>query len=297
MIFDDNAEHTVRGAAGPSGGTLSRRTFLIAGAAVGGGPLIGVGFGMAATAQAEAADDVGSTSFSPNAFVRIDPDGQVTVTMGYVEMGQGTYTSVPMLIAEELEVDLASVRFERAPPNDKLYANPLLGLQVTGGSTTVRASWEPMRRAGATARVMLLTAAAGAWKVDPASYHAEQGEVIHATSGRRIKYGALVAAAAKLPVPEQVPLKGPENFKLIGTPAKRLDTPAKVNGTARYGIDARVPDMKIATLATSPVFGGKLLSVDDSKALAVRGVRKVVRLDPTPRPARWLAMKATPPRP
>ncbi len=279
MIFDPIAEDTVRGAAGPSGGTLSRRTFLMAGAAVGGGLLIGVGFGAAATAPAKAAGVVGSAAFSPNAFVRIDPDGQVTVTMGYVEMGQGTYTSVPMLIAEELEVDLASVRFEHAPPNDKLYANPLLGLQVTGGSTTVRASWEPMRRAGATARVMLVTAAAGAWKVDPASCHAEKGEVIHATSGRRIKYGALVAAAAKLPVPEQVPLKRPQDFKLIGTPAKRLDTPAKVNGTARYGIDARVAGMKIATLVSSPVFGGKLLSVDDSRALAVRGVRKVVRLD------------------
>jgi isoquinoline 1-oxidoreductase subunit beta len=279
MILDRIAEDPVRGAAGPSGGTLSRRTFLIASAAVGGGLLIGVRFGAAATGPAEAPGAVGSAAFSPNAFVRIDPDGQITVIMGYVEMGQGTYTSVPMLIAEELEVDLASVRFEHAPPNDKLYANPLLGLQVTGGSTTVRASWEAMRRAGATARVMLVAAAAGAWKVDPASCHAEKGEVIHATSGRRIKYGALVAAAAKLPVPEQVPLKRPQDFKLIGTPARRLDAPAKVNGTASYGIDARVPGMKIATLVSSPVFGGKLLNVDDSKALAVRGVRKVVRLD------------------
>jgi CO/xanthine dehydrogenase Mo-binding subunit len=279
MLFDRIDEHAVDSTTGGSGAPVSRRTFLMAGAAVSGGLLIGVGFGAAATAPAKAADAAGSPAFSPNAFVRIDPDGQVTVTMGYIEMGQGTYTSVPMLIAEELEVDLASVRYEHAPPNDKLYANPLLGFQVTGGSTTIRASWEPMRRAGATARVMLVTAAASAWKVDPASCHAEKGEVIHAASGRRVKYGALVAAAAKLPVPEQVALKRPEDFKLIGTAAKRLDTPAKVNGTARFGIDAQVPGMKIATLVSSPVFGGKLRSVDDTKALAVRGVRKVVRLD------------------
>jgi isoquinoline 1-oxidoreductase beta subunit len=279
MILDRIDERAVDNTTGGSGAPVSRRTFLMAGAAVGGGLLIGVGFGAAATAPAEAADAAGSPAFSPNAFVRIDPNGQVTVTMGYIEMGQGTYTSVPMLIAEELEVDLTSVRYEHAPPNDKLYANPLLGFQVTGGSTTIRASWEPMRRAGATARVMLVTAAASAWKVDPGTCHAERGEVIHAASGRRVRYGALVAAAAKLPVPEQVALKRPEDFKLIGTAAKRLDSPAKVNGTARFGIDAHVPGMKIATLVSSPVFGGKLRSVDDTKALAVRGVRKVVRLD------------------
>jgi isoquinoline 1-oxidoreductase subunit beta len=279
MMFDRVHEHSAGNASDDSGALISRRTFLIAGAAVGGGLLIGVGLSSALSSQAKAADTAGSPAFSPSAFVRIDPDGQVTVTMGYIEMGQGTYTSVPMLIAEELEVDLASVRFEHAPPNDKLYANPLLGFQVTGGSTTIRSSWEPMRRAGATARTMLVTAAASAWKVDPGSCRAEKGEVIHPASSRRVKYGALVADAAKLPVPEQVTLKRPEDFKLIGTPAKRLDTPAKVNGTARYGIDAQVPGMKIATLATSPVFGGKLRSVGDSKALAVRGVRKVVRLD------------------
>ena len=278
MTFDRTHEHSADNASADSA-PISRRTFLMAGAAIGGGLLIGVGFGPVLSSQAKAADTAGLPAFSPNAFVRIDPDGQVTLTMGYIEMGQGTYTSVPMLIAEELEVDLASVRFEHAPPDDKLYANPLLGFQVTGGSTTIRSSWEPMRRAGATARTMLVSAAASAWKVDPGSCRAEKGEVIHPASSRRVKYGALVADAAKLPVPEQVTLKRPEDFKLIGTPAKRLDTPAKINGTARFGIDARPPGMKIATLASSPVFGGKLRSVDDSKALAVRGVRKVVRLD------------------
>ena len=200
--------------------------------------------------------------------------------MPYVEMGQGTYTSIPMLIAEELEVDLKQVRVEHAPPNEKLYGNPLLGgIQATGNSNAVRASWQPLRQAGATARTMLVSAAAKRWNVDPASCRAQSGEVRHAPTGRRLKYGELAADAARLPVPESVVLKRPEEFKLIGTPAKRLDTPAKVNGTAVYGIDARPPGVKIATLAQSPVFGGRVKSVDDAKAKAVKGVRQIVRLD------------------
>ena len=153
--------------------------------------------------------------------------------MPYVEMGQGTYTAIPMLIAEELEVDLNQVRLEHAPPNEKLYGNPLLaGVQATGGSTAIRAAWKPLREAGATARTMLVSAAAKRWNVDPASCRAESGEVLHAPTGRRFKYGELAADAARMPVPESVALKRPEDFKLIGTPAKRLDTPAKVNGTA-----------------------------------------------------------------
>ena len=150
---------------------------------------------------------------------------------------------------------------------------------MTGGSTSVRAFWEPLRRAGATARTMLVAAAAQNWKVEPASCRAEKGEVIHVASDRRIRYGALAADAAKLPIPEHVALKDPKDFKLIGTPAKRLDTPAKVNGAAIFGIDVKLPGMKIATLAASPVFGGRVRSVDDSKAKAVRGVRQIVRLD------------------
>ena len=137
-----------------------------------------------------------------------------------------------MLIAEELEVDLAQVTLEAAPPDDKLYANPLLGFQVTGGSTSVMAMWEPLRRAGATARVMLIAAAADEWNVDPSSCRAEKGEVIDPPTGQRLKYGALVDAAAKLPVPANVTLKDPKDFTLIGTPAKRIDTPDKVNGKA-----------------------------------------------------------------
>jgi isoquinoline 1-oxidoreductase subunit beta len=251
---------------------MSRRTFLRAGAATGGGLLLSLALPALGAVATEG-------SFEPNAFIRIGPEGPVTLVMPYVEMGQGTYTSIPMLIAEELEIELSQVRLEHAPPDEKLYANPLLGVQATGNSNAIRASWQPLRRAGATARTMLIAAAAGVWKVDPASCRAEAGEVIHIASGRRLRYGGLAADAAKLPLPENVKLKQPGEFKLIGTPAGRLDTPQKINGTAVYGIDVKLPGMKIATLAQSPVFGGRLKSVDDTKAKAVLGVRQIVRLD------------------
>jgi CO/xanthine dehydrogenase Mo-binding subunit len=160
-----------------------------------------------------------------------------------------------------------------------LYINPLFGFQATGGSTSVKGLYLPMRRAGATARTMLIAAAAKKWNVDPASCRAERGAVIHASSSRRVQYGAIAAAAAELPIPDNVVLKRPEDFKLIGTAAKRLDTPAKVNGTAQYSIDVRLPGMKIATVAASPVLGGKVAGIDEAKAMAVAGVRQIVRLD------------------
>ena len=199
--------------------------------------------------------------------------------MPYVEMGQGTYTSIPMLIAEELEVDLKQVQLEHAPPNNKLYMNPLLGEQATGNSNAVRGAWKPLREAGATARTMLVAAAAKRWNVDPASCRAQSGEVLHPPTSRRATYGELAADAARMPVPQNVALKRPQDFKLIGTPAKRLDTPSKINGSAVYGIDVRLPGMKFATLAQSPVFGGRVKSVDDTAAKAVKGVRQIVRLD------------------
>jgi isoquinoline 1-oxidoreductase beta subunit len=257
---------------------LSRRQFLSASAALGGGLLIGFTAGRSVNA-AGAAEKIAGEPFTPNAFIRIDPNAQVTLIMPYVEMGQGTYTSIPMLIAEELEVDLKQVQLEHAPPNEKLYANPLLGVQATGNSNAIRGAWQPLRQAGATARVMLVSAAAKRWNVDLASCRAQSGEVRHVPSGKRLKYGELAADAARMPVPEGVTLKRPEDFKLIGTPAKRLDTPAKVNGTAVYGIDVRPPGVKFATLAQSPVFGGRVKSVDDAKAKAVKGVRQIVRLD------------------
>ncbi len=253
---------------------ISRRSFLQAGAAAGGGLLLSLSLPFP-NRDAEAA-----AVFAPNAFIRIERDGQIVLTMPYVEMGQGTYTSIPMLIAEELEVGLKQVQVEHAPPNEKLYGNPLLGgIQVTGNSNAIRASWQPLREAGATARAMLIAAAAKRWNVDPASCRALNGEVLHAPSGRRLKYGELAADAAHLPVPAKVALKRPEDFKLIGTPAKRLDTPPKVNGTAVYGIDVRPPGVKFATLAQSPVFGGRVKSVDDAAAKVVKGVRQIVRLD------------------
>src|SRR5438876_2102640 len=254
---------------------LSRRQFLSASAALGGGLLIGFRTGAAHTAESAA-----GATFTPNAFIRIGSDGQIVLTMPYVEMGQGTYTSIPMLIAEELEVSLKQVRVEHAPPNEKLYGNPLLGgIQATGNSNAIRASWQPLRKAGATARTMLVAAAAKRWNVDPASCRAQSGEVRHQASGRRLGYGELAAEAARMPVPENVTLKQPADFKLIGTPAKRLDTPPKINGTAVYGIDARPPGVKIATLAQSPVFGGRVKRVDDAAAKAVKGVRQIVQLD------------------
>ncbi len=256
----------------------TRRQFLSAGASLGGGMLIGFTLGPS-IGEAKAAQGASSSAFTPNAFIRIESDGQIVLTMPYVEMGQGTYTSIPMLIAEELEVDLKQVRLEHAPPDEKRYANPLLGVQATGNSNAIRGSWQPLRQAGATARTMLVTAAARRWDVDAASCRAQSGEVLHGPTGRKIKYGELAADAARLPVPEKVDLKQPKDFKLIGTPAKRLDTPSKVNGTAVYGIDVRPPGVKIATLAQSPVFGGRVKSVDDTKAKAVKGVRQIVRLD------------------
>ncbi len=276
MIRDHITSRAAGSAWLSSANGLSRRRLLQAGAAVGGGLMLSLSLPFA-NSEAEAA---GADGFAPNAFIRIGGDGQIVLTMPYVEMGQGTYTSIPMLIAEELEVDLKQVRLEHAPPNEKLYGNPLLGgIQATGNSNAIRAAWQPLRQAGAAARTMLVAAAAKTWNVDSASCRAQSGEVLHEPTGRRVTYGELANAAARMPVPESVALKRPQDFKLIGTPAKRLDAPSKVNGTAVYGIDVRPPGVKIATLAQSPAFGGRVKSVDDSTAKAVKGVRQIVRLD------------------
>ena len=265
MTPDRTALHT-------SHTNLSRRGFLTTAAAAGGGLVLSLSLPFNRS-------DAASDGFAPNAFIRIGRDGQVVLTMPYVEMGQGTYTSIPMLIAEELDVSLKQVRLEHAPPNEKLYANPLLGVQATGNSNAMRGAWKPPREAGAIARTVLVAAAARRWGVDPQSCSAQDGEVIHAPTKLRLKYGELAADAAAMPIPASVALKAPEAFKLIGTSAKRLDAPAKVNGTAVYGIDATPPGMKFATLAQSPVFGGRVKSLDDAAARAVKGVRQIVRLD------------------
>ena len=253
---------------------LSRRSFLKAGAALGGGLVIGwVPEGWAA----DPADP--SQPFSPNAFVRIDRAGKVTVVSPSVEMGQGTYTALPMLVADELDVNMSDVGVAHAPASDKLYANPVLGAQITGGSTAVRGFFKPMREAGAAAREMIVAAAADRLGVSSSELSTKDGQVIHAGSGRRIGYGDLVDDAAKMPVPSNVALKDPSQFRIIGTSAKRLDLAGKVDGSTVFGIDVKVPGMKIATVAASPVFGGTVASVDEAAALAVQGVVKVLKID------------------
>ena len=217
--------------------------------------------------------------FAPNAFIRIDPAGKVTLVMPQVEMGQGTYTSISMILAEELDADWSQVGFEHAPPNDALYGNPVFHQQMTGNSNSIRAFWTPLRKAGAGTRAMLVQAAAAGWGVDPGACRAEASQVIHDASGRRIAYGQLVGWAAGLTPPADPPLKSPRDFRLIGKPLKRLDTPLKVDGSAQYGIDALPDGVKFATLAHCPVFGGKVAHVDDSQAKAVPGYRQTVVLD------------------
>ena len=256
-------------------GGPSRRWLLQAGAATGGGLLIG--FVAPGLVQSEPEHEPGV--FEPNAFIRLDRAGTATLTMPQVEMGQGIYTSIAMILAEEMDLDLARVQLEAAPPDDKRFANALLRSQVTGNSSSIRAFWTPLRKAGAGARALLVQAAAGAWGVAPGTCRTEPGQVVHDASGRKLAYGALVDQAAVLTPPADPPLKDPKSFRLIGKPMKRLDTPAKVNGQARFGIDLKVPNAKVATLMASPVFGGKVAHVDDVQAKAVPGVRQIVVLD------------------
>lgn len=273
---------------------INRRRFLQVGAAAGGGLLIGFNLsgcepskdGDRKDPPAEKAVGAAATAstrrgagLAPNAFIRIDRDGVVTLIMHKVEMGQGTFTSMPMLIAEELGVSLANVKLEQAPADNTLYSDPMLGGQVTGGSTSVRAAWKPLREAGATARSVLVTAAAQQWGVDAATLQVADGAVLDLAGKRSLGFGQLVDAAAKLPLPKTITLKAPGTYTLIGKRHARLDSADKTNGSALFGIDARLPAMAVATVAACPVVGGKLKSVDEAKAMAVKGVRQVLKLD------------------
>jgi isoquinoline 1-oxidoreductase beta subunit len=229
--------------------------------------------------EPEQTQDTTAGQFAPNAFIRVDHTGKITLIMPQVEMGQGVYTAISMVLAEELDADFGKVECEHAPPNEALYANPLLGIQATGNSNSIRAFWKPLRRAGAAARAMLVQAAAEQWRVGPASCRAANSVVTHLASGRTLGYGDLIHAAAAVAVPQDPPLKDPKDFALIGKPLKRLDTPQKTDGSAIYGIDAMLPNMKFATLAACPVLGGRVAKVDDSAAKAVSGVRQIVVLD------------------
>jgi isoquinoline 1-oxidoreductase beta subunit len=246
----------------------SRRSFLQAGAAA----ALTVGFCLPPFSGRALA----ATVFSPNAYLRITADGQVTVVCGSSEMGQGVLTAIPMLLAEELDADWSRVRVEQAPV-DKAFNNPMFGMQATGGSTTVRAHWEPLRKAGAAAREMLVAAAAAQWKVDATLLRTADGQVL-APDGRQAGYGTLVAAAAQLAVPENPRLKEPKDFKLLGKPLARLDTPGKLDGTAKYGIDAQVPGMLVAVMARAPLPGAKPARVNEARAKSVRGVQQVITI-------------------
>src|SRR5881275_2178243 len=251
---------------------VSRREFLETATVASAGLVIG--FHLPATGRGRAA---AAAPFAPNAWLRIGTDESVLVVVDRSEMGQGVTTSLPMLLAEELEADWSKVRIESAPA-DKAYTNPMFGMQGTGGSTSVRAAYTPLRKAGAAAREMLLSAAAETWGVDKAACRAEQGAVIHTPSNRRLTYGQLVAKAATVPLPGDVPLKDPKDWKILGTRVKRLDSPPKVDGSAQFGIDAKAPGLLVAVVARSPVFGGTVKTFDAAKAKAVPGVKHVVQI-------------------
>jgi isoquinoline 1-oxidoreductase beta subunit len=248
----------------------SRRDFLKTTALAGGGLVIGFTLPMSGR-FAQAAGD-----FRPNAFLRVDPAGKVTVVCGLSEMGQGVLTAIPMLVAEELDADWATVSVEQAPA-DKAYANPVFGFQGTGGSTSVKGHWEPMRKAGAAAREMLVAAAAAAWGVAPADCRTEPGMVV-GPGGKKLSYGELAERAGALPVPAEPKLKDPKAFRILGTPTRRLDSPPKVDGSGRFGLDVQLHGLLTAVLARPPSPGAKLVSVDDSKARAVPGVRDVIQI-------------------
>ncbi len=254
---------------------LSRRDFLKTGAWVGGGLILGFSLPLRRSFS-EAAEQPGAP-VAPNAFIRIGTDDTVTIIANHSEMGQGVYTSLPMLVAEELECDWKRVRVEPAPV-DSVYNHTVMGMQMTGGSTSVWSEYDRLRSVGATAREMLIAAAVRTWKADQASCHAEKGKVIH-TSGKNLTYGQLAERAAALPIPKDVKLKDPSAFKIIGKPTRRLDTPEKTTGQAVFGIDVKVPGMLTALIARPPVFGGKVKSFNGDKARSVPGIKEIVQVE------------------
>ena len=249
--------------------SMTRRDFLTVSALAGGGFAIGFALPWSSALAADA-----KPAFAPNQWIRIAPDNTLTVVVDKCEMGQGVYTGLPMLVAEELDADWQTVRIEPAPAARE-YAHPWFGVQGTGGSTSIRAMWQPLRQASATARAMLVTAAAQVWNVDPATLKTERSAVI-GPGGQRLTYGQLADQAAKVAPPKDVPVKNAAAFKIIGQPVKRLDTPEKTNGSAKFGMDAKLPGLLTAVVARAPVVGAKPVSFDADKARAVKGVRLVL---------------------
>jgi CO/xanthine dehydrogenase Mo-binding subunit len=242
---------------------LSRREFVAAGVAAGAGLVIGFYLPQGNSS---------GTTFAPNAYLKITPDGKITIVVARSEMGQGVRTSLPMILAEELEADWKQITIEQAG------ASTLYGDQTTGGSASVRTTWDPMRKAGAAAREMLVSAAALEWSVARSACKAENSAVVHAPSNRRLTYGQLAGKASAQPIPTDVPLKQAKDYQIVGKAVPRLDTPSKVDGTATFGIDFRVPGTKYAVLARCPVIGGKVASFDDKESKKISGVGYVGKI-------------------
>jgi isoquinoline 1-oxidoreductase beta subunit len=249
-----------------------RRKFLKLGAGVAGASLV-LGINWSCSAESPQSADESADEFVPNAWLRIDSEGKVTVIVAESEMGQGPFTLMPMMVAEELEVPWDSIRVERAP------LKPVYGYQLTGGSSSIRKGWATLREAGAVARQILQQAAANSWQVPIASCRTELGRVVQAETKQQFTYAELAPLAAELPIPETALLKEPEEFRIIGTPAPRTDTPDKINGQAKFGIDTKLPGMRYATITHCPVFGGKPKAVNDQAARAIEGVLDVFNID------------------
>jgi isoquinoline 1-oxidoreductase beta subunit len=262
----------------------TRRSFLKTGAMAGGGFILSLRMARAAEGPATApqmtdpptAELQAAAEFEPNAFLQFYPDGKIVFISPHTEFGQGIYTSTAMLMCEELDLGLDQIQIEPAPPDLAKYADPLLGDQATGGSTSTRADWQRLRQAAATARAMLVTAAARSWNTEPQHCTVARG-VISDGGGRSVTYGAVALRAAALPTPQNVTLKDRSQYQIIGTKAPRLDIPAKVNGSAVFGIDAQIPNMKIGTVAITPARSGKVAAMDVAAAKRVKGVADVVK--------------------
>ncbi len=255
---------------------LSRRSFVTLAAGAGAGLVLGVRIDSPWSPGPWSSDapSPSAPDWAPNAWVRIDDAGMVTILAPKAEMGQGVFTALPMIVAEELDADWSTVRIEQSPARDPYDT-------TTGGSDSVRESWMPLRQAGAAARAMLVAAAASEWGVDAGDCTTGAGAVMHSASGRRLGYGALASKAAALPLPDvaTLRLKSPDQFRLVGTSMKRRDLEIKTDGSAGFGIDVKVPGMLVASVARCPVYGGRLAHLDDARARAVRGVRQIVPLE------------------
>lgn len=243
---------------------LSRREFVAAGVAAGAGLVIGFYLPHGNSTSKEV--------FSPNAYLRITPDNKVTIVVARSEMGQGVRTALPMILAEELEADWKQIEIEQAG------ASTLFGDQTTGGSASIRTTWDPMRKAGAAAREMLISAASLTWNVPRSSCTAENSHIKHAATGRSLSYGELASKAATLPIPTDIPFKQSKDYKIVGQRLARVDSPAKVKGEAVFGIDFRMPGMKFALLSRCPTMGGKVSGFDDKESKKIASVSYVERL-------------------